>query len=192
LYRHVAEPGAREGSGMTELVLGHTGQLAPAVLAAAHELLDQAFDGDFTDQDWEHCLGGLHALLWEGAELIGHAAVVQRRLLHNGHAIRTGYVEGVGVRASARGRGHGAALMAAMEEVARAAYELAALAATEEAAAFYAARGWRLWEGPTFALTPSGTVRTDEADGWIYVLPMAAQLDLRGEIVCDWRDGDVW
>lgn len=177
---------------MTELVLAHTGQLDPAVLAAARELLDQVFDGELTDHDWEHCLGGMHALLWEDAELIGHAALIQRRLLHNGRALRTGYVEGVGVRASARRRGHGAALMAALERLARNAYELAALGSTEEATAFYAGRGWRPWQGPTSALTPAGLVRTDEEDGWIYVLPMSAELDLHGELVCDWRDGDAW
>ena len=177
---------------MAELVLAHTGQLDPAVLAAAHALLEQVFAGELTDHDWEHCLGGVHALLWEGAELIGHAALIQRRLLHNGRALRTGYVEGVGVHAAARRRGHGATLMAALEQLARNAYELAALGSTEEATAFYAGRGWRPWQGPTFALTPAGIVRTEEEDGWIYVLPMSAELDLQGELVCDWRDGDAW
>ncbi|HEX8094445.1 GNAT family N-acetyltransferase [Jatrophihabitans sp.] len=177
---------------MTELVLRHTGQLEAAVLATARELLEQVFDGEFTDHDWEHCLGGVHALLWDGAELLGHAALIQRRLLHSGRALRTGYVEGVGVRAAARRRGHGAALMAAVEQVARNAYELAALGATEEAATFYARRGWRPWQGPTSALTPAGIVRTEEDDGWVYVLPITAELDLRGELVCDWRDGDAW
>jgi aminoglycoside 2'-N-acetyltransferase I len=60
------------------------------------------------------------------------------------------------------------------------------------ATAFYAGRGWQAWQGPTSALTPSGLVRTEEEDGWIYVLPMSAQLDRRGELVCDWRDGDAW
>jgi aminoglycoside 2'-N-acetyltransferase I len=179
-------------AGMTGLVLGHTGQLDAAVLDAARELLDQVFSGELTDEDWEHCLGGMHALVWEGAELIGHAALIQRRLLHNGRALRTGYFEGVGVRASARRRGYGAALMAALERVARNAYELAALSATQEATAFYAGRGWQPWQGPTSALTPAGVVRTEEEDGWIYVLPMSAELDLQGELVCDWRDGDAW
>ena len=64
--------------------------------------------------------------------------------------------------------------------------------ATGEAAGFYAARGWGAWEGPTSALTPTGIVRTEEDDGSIYVLPVALSLDLSAELVCDWRDGDVW
>ena len=177
---------------MAELVLSHTGQLEPAVLAEARELLDQVFAGELTDDDWEHCLGGVHALLWEGGELVGHAALIQRRLLHNGRALRTGYLEGVGVRAGSRRHGHGAAMMAALEQLARNAYELAALGSTEEAVAFYTGRGWQRWEGPTSALSPAGIVRTEEEDGWIFVLPMSAPLDLRGELVCDWRGGDAW
>jgi len=145
-----------------------------------------------TDRDWEHALGGLHALLWEGNELIGHASLVQRRLLHGGRAIRTGYVEGVGVRADRRRRGHGAAMMEALEQVVRRAYDLGALGATDQAAAFYAARGWQLWQGPTSALTPTGIQRTPDEDDCIYVLPVGAPLDLSGELCCDWRDGDAW
>jgi aminoglycoside 2'-N-acetyltransferase I len=130
-----------------------------------------------TDHDWEHALGGVHALVWEGADLMGHASVIQRRLLHGGRALRTGYVEGVGVRADRRGRGHGAAMMDALETVVRGAYELGALGATGEAAAFYAARGWMLWRGPSSALTPSGIRRTEEDGTCIYVLPMQVPLD---------------
>ena len=127
-----------------------------------------------------------------GAELIGHAAVVQRRLLHGGRALRAGYVEGAGIRADRRGRGHGSAMMEALERVVRGAYDLGALGATDEAADFYAARGWKLWQGPASALTPTGIERTEEEDGCIYVLPLAVSLDLSGELTCDWRDGDVW
>jgi aminoglycoside 2'-N-acetyltransferase I len=154
-------------------------------------LLYDVFD-DMTEHDWEHALGGIHALAWEGPELIGHAALIQRRLLHRGRALRTGYIEGVAVRADRRGLGHGAALMAALEQVARGAYELGALGAADGAARFYAARGWKCWQGPTSVLTPDGIKRTTVEDGSIYVLPVTANLDLTGELTCDWRDGEVW
>ena len=176
---------------MAELQTAHTGELDAATLRAARALLYDVFD-DMTDHDWEHALGGVHALVWEGADLIGHASVIQRRLLHGGRALRTGYVEGVGVRADRRGHGHGAAMMDALETVVRGAYELGALGATDEAAAFYAARGWMLWRGPSSALTPAGIRRTREDDGCIYVLSAGVSLNLLGELTCDWRDGDVW
>ena len=177
---------------MTEVRTAHTADLEAETLATARDLLNAVFEGDLTAHDWEHALGGMHALAWEAGELVGHASVVGRRLLHGGRALRAGYVEGVGVRADRRGRGHGGALMAALERVIRGAYELGALGATDEAAAFYAARGWQQWRGPTCALTPAGTVRTPEEDGGIFVLPVAIELDLSGALTCDWRDGDLW
>jgi aminoglycoside 2'-N-acetyltransferase I len=177
---------------MTEVGTAHTADLDTATLNAARALLDDVFEGDLTDHDWEHALGGMHALVWEGAELIGHASVVQRRLLHGGRALRAGYVEGVGVRADRRGCGRGAAMMEALERVVRGAYDLGALGATDEAANFYVARGWTLWQGPSSALTPTGIERTEEEDGGIFVLPLVVPLDLFGELTCDWRDGDVW
>ncbi len=177
---------------MAELQTAHTSALDAATLAAAHALLLDAFAGDFDEHDWEHALGGIHALVWEGAELVGHASVVQRRLLHGGRALRAGYVEGVGVRADRRRRGHGAVLMEALERVVRGAYDLGALGATDEAVALYEPRGWRLWQGPSSALTPRGIERTSDADGAIYVLEHAVALDRAGELTCDWRDGDVW
>jgi aminoglycoside 2'-N-acetyltransferase I len=170
----------------------HTADVDRATLDAAHALLRDAFEGELSREDWEHSLGGVHALVWEGAELIGHAAVVQRRLLHGGRALRAGYVEGVAVRADRRGRGHGGALMDALERVLRGAYEVGALAATDAAVKLYTGRGWQRWRGPTSALTPDGIVRTEEEDGSVYVLPLTATLDLAGELTCDWRDGDVW
>ncbi|MCE6999718.1 GNAT family N-acetyltransferase [Saccharothrix sp. S26] len=169
----------------------HTWQVPEATLTAARELLDEAFDGDFGDEDWEHSLGGVHALVWDGDELIGHGAVVQRRLLHDGRALRAGYVEGVAVRADRRRQGVGGAVMAALEDVVRGAYPLGALSASEDALAFYAARGWQRWRGRTFALTPAGVERTEEEDDGVFVLPVVP-LDLAGDLTCDWRDGDVW
>jgi aminoglycoside 2'-N-acetyltransferase I len=177
--------------GVAELQIAHTAELDPDVLDAGRALLYDVFD-DMTDGDWEHALGGVHALVWEGNELIGHASVIQRRLMHGGRALRAGYVEGVGVRADRRRRGHGAAMMDALERVIRQGYDLGALGATDQAAAWYASRGWQLWQGRCFALTPTGVIRTQDEEDCIYVLPGTAPLDLRGELTCDWRDGDVW
>ncbi|MZE76414.1 GNAT family N-acetyltransferase [Streptomyces xinghaiensis] len=172
--------------------LVHTAHLDAASRQAARALLDVVFEGDMADDDWEHALGGWHALVWENAELIGHASLVQRRLLHGGRALRAGYVEGVGVRPDRQGRGHGSAMMTALEGVLRGAYELGALGSTDEGERFYASRGWQRWLGPLSALTPDGVVRTGEEDGCVRVFPLSAPLDLSGELVCDWRDGDVW
>ena len=177
---------------MADLRTAHTADLDPAGLKAARALLDEVFNGEVTESDWEHALGGMHALVWDGPTLIGHGSVVQRRLLHRGRALRAGYVEAVAVRADRQGEGHGAAVMGALERVLRGAYDLGALGSTDEGAGFYAARGWKLWRGPSSALTPAGVRRTADDDGCLYVFELAVLLDLDGELTCDWRDGDVW
>ena len=176
---------------MTTLVTAHTADLGPATLAAARDLLFEVFD-DMTDADWDHCLGGVHALAYEGSTLVGHASVMQRRLIHRGVALRAGYIEGVVVRESARRRGHAATMMTALERVIRVAYDLGALGASDEGVPFYLGRGWQVWRGPLAALTPDGIVPTPEEDGAIFVLPAGTPLDLDGDLTCGWRAGDVW
>jgi len=159
---------------------------------AARALLWDVFGSEMTEDDWEHCLGGVHALVWDRGELIGHGSVIHRRLRHAGRALETGYVEGLAVRADRRGEGHGASMMAALEAVVRGNYELGALSSTEPAASFYASRGWRLWKGPSSVLSPRGIEPTPEDDGGIFVLTVSTPVDTRGELTCDWRAGDLW
>ena len=170
----------------------HTAHVPAQVLAAVRRLLDEAFGGAFDDADWDHTLGGLHALAWQDGELVGHGAVVQRRLVHGGRALRAGYVEGVAVGPGHRRLGVASAVMSELEELVRGAYDLGALSASDDGAALYTARGWQRWRGPTSVLTPSGTVRTPEDDGAVFVLRASGTLDLDGSLTCDWRDGDVW
>jgi aminoglycoside 2'-N-acetyltransferase I len=177
---------------VARLEVAHTADLDHGTRRAARALLDDVFGAEMTDEDWDHALGGVHALVWEGDQLIGHASVVQRRLLHNERTLRAGYVEGVAVRADRRLRGHAAAMMSELERIIRAAYEIGALGAADDAAAFYAARGWQAWQGRTYGLTPAGVVRTEDEDGGVYVLQAEAPLDLQGDLTCDWRAGDLW
>jgi aminoglycoside 2'-N-acetyltransferase I len=177
----------------TELTLrtGHTAALDPGTLEAIRTLADDVFGDIFTAHDWEHALGGVHALVWFGETLVGHGSVVQRRLMHGGRALRCGYVEAVAVRSEYRRRGCGAAVMDVLERVIRSAYELGALSATPMAEDFYAARGWLRWRGALSSLTPSGVASTSPGEA-IHVLETDVPLDLDGELTCDWRDGDVW
>src|SRR5689334_4757251 len=76
----------------------HTADLDNETRDSARQLLIDAFEGRFGDDDWEHALGGMHALVYHHGALIAHAAVVLRRLQYDGTPLRTGYVEGVAVR----------------------------------------------------------------------------------------------
>src|SRR3954451_6306398 len=166
---------------VTVVRVAHTADLDAATLIAARTLLEDVFAGELDDDDWEHALGGVHALAYDAgdATLVGHAAVVQRRLVHAGRALRAGYVEAVGVRAGHRRRGVGAALMAPLERIVRNAYDLGALGATDMAVPFYTGRGWRRWRGEPRALPPEGVLRPSPEEGPIYVLAVdGTPLDL--------------
>src|SRR3954447_11633483 len=113
------------------VVTAHTADLDAAARGAARALLEDVFAGELDDHDWEHALGGIHALAHDhDGTLVGHAAVIQRRLLYDGRALRAGYVESVGVAPDRRRAGIGGALMAAVERVIAAAYDVGALGAT--------------------------------------------------------------
>lgn len=172
--------------------LVHTADLDTETRLGAHQLVIDAFAGEFTETDWEHALGGMHALIWHHGAIIAHAAVVQRRLLYRGAALRCGYVEGVVVGEDWRGQGLAIALLDAIEQVVRGAYQLGALSSTQRGRRLYTSRDWLPWRGPTSVLAPSGLTRTPDDDGSVFVLPTGIDLDASEELVCDWRDGDVW
>lgn len=173
------------------LQVAHTADLSSKDLAGARALIFEVFD-DATEDDWEHCLGGMHAILWHDGEVLAHGSVIQRRLIYKGRALRTGYVEGVAVRAQVRRQGHGGAVMSELERLIKGAYELGALGSSDEGLAFYAARGWQRWAGKTYALTPKGIFRTSEDDDGVFVLPVSESLDLTADLTCDYRHGEPW
>lgn len=179
--------------------LVHTSDLDWETRGAARQLVFKGFDGNVSEDDWEHCLGGMHALVWYHGALIAHAAVVQRRLLHGDRVLRTGYVEGVVVDNDWRRYGLGKALMDAVEQVLRGAYELGALSVGHEVAPFYIARGWAPWTGPTQAMTANGIAARGSGAGFpqagddgVHVLPISVELDVNSPLTCDWRNGALW
>ncbi|GAA3295790.1 aminoglycoside 2'-N-acetyltransferase [Streptomyces cinereospinus] len=170
----------------------HTADLAPAELAAARALVRDAFDGDLTDEDWGHTLGGMHALVHDERGLVAHGAVVMRRARYGGRRLRVGCAEGVAVRADARRRGHGGTVTAALEGVVARAYDLVALSAGDDGARLCAARGRRVCGGRLCALGPDGVVRLPDEEGSTCVWPVPADGDdPDAELLFDWRDGDV-
>ncbi|MGW3325151.1 GNAT family N-acetyltransferase [Streptomyces virginiae] len=177
-----------------ENLVRHTAELTDTELREIRTLLDAAFDGDFADEDFEHALGGMHVLVRDaGGDLVAHGSVVMRRVVHQGRALRTGYVEAVAVRADARRRGLGGQVMARLEQVIGRAYVLGALSASQDGAALYLGRGWQVWGGRIGALSPDGPVPLPEEEGSTYVWapPGGIRPDPAGRLDFDWRDGDV-
>jgi aminoglycoside 2'-N-acetyltransferase I len=179
---------------MTRLRSVPTAELDDGELAALRDMLFAAFGGRFDEHDWEHTLGGVHVLAFEGNAVVAHGAVVSRVLVAGGRGLRTGYVEGVATRADRRGRGLATLVMREVGLVIERDYELGALGDGSGIPGFYQRLGWETWQGPTWVAGPAGRERTAEEDGSILVLrtPATGELELTGSLTCDWRPGDVW
>ena len=177
---------------MVALHTAPTDALAPSVLRNVRLLLDTAFDGDFTDDDWTHTIGGVHVWVADSDRVLSHGALVDRTLIGAGTRLNVGYVEAVATAAAYRRQGYGSRVMKQIGELIHKRYPLGALSTGTHA--FYQALGWKRWRGPTFVDSPDGRVRTPGDDGDVMILrtPQSPRLDLDGEVVCDWRVGDVW
>jgi aminoglycoside 2'-N-acetyltransferase I len=171
-----------------------TAELAPAELAAVRGLVFAEFGPRFSQDDWDHALGGTHVLAVEDGEPVAHAAVVGRTLQAGDRPLRTGYVEAMATRTDRRRRGLASLVMHQTGRVIQAGYELGALSDGTGIPGFYQRFGWEPWQGPTFVAAPQGRVRTPEEDDTVLVLrtPATGPLDLAGPLTCDWRAGDAW
>ena len=177
---------------MVEFHTAPTDALTPSFLQDVRALLDAAFRGDFTDHDWHHALGGLHVWLRDAHGLISHGSLVERTLVCSDKTLRVGYVEAVATKESYRRQGHGARVMNRIGELIQAGYPLAALSTGTHV--FYETLGWERWRGPTWVNSSRGRERTPADDGDVMIVrtPRSPRLDLDGDIVCDYRAGDVW
>jgi aminoglycoside 2'-N-acetyltransferase I len=173
-----------------------TQELTAGDVDQIRELMRVAFEGDehggFSEEDWQHSIGGVHFILRLDGVLVAHASVVERELEISGAPIKTGYVEAVATEPARQGQGYGTAVMREVNSYVTDGYALGALGTGSQG--FYERLGWQIWRGPTGVRTPTGVQRTADEDGYILVLPTPSSpaLDLDALITCGWRPGDVW
>jgi aminoglycoside 2'-N-acetyltransferase I len=173
-----------------------TERLTQSEIARIRGLMAVAFGPDeedrFTQEDWDHAIGGLHFVLDDDGEIVTHASVVERELQIGGRPLRTGYVEAVATAPDREGAGLGSLVMADLTAYIRKTFELGALGTGRHH--FYERLGWQTWTGPAFVREPDGPRRTLDEEGYILVLatPSSPPFDLADPISCDWRPGDVW
>jgi len=139
---------------MVDVRLVETRHLPDAERAAIRRLLDEAFDGNFSDADWQHALGGWHAMVSPAESVVAHAALVQRRICVGTRELRCGYVEAVAVKPGHQRAGLGTAVMSRVTELIRVQFDLGALSTGEWP--FYEGLGWERCQGPTYVRTANG------------------------------------
>jgi aminoglycoside 2'-N-acetyltransferase I len=149
-------------------------------------------DGDFSEADVAHAMGGIHWVAEARGRIVGHASVVPRELEAGGVPLATGYLEAVATHPDWRRRGIASRLLAAAGEHIAARFDLGAL--STDVPGVYASAGWVRWRGPTFVRTADGPVRTEDEDEGIMVLRVARTppLALTSSLSCEWRAGDCW
>lgn len=190
------DPATLDASGRFRLRTATTAQLTDDDLRSIRALMDEAFtadaDGPFTDDDWDHALGGVHVIGELGGEIVAHASVVERELHVAGRPLRTGYLEAVATRPARQREGWGSRVVARATELVRERYELGALGTGVQP--FYERFGWRTWRGRSSVRTSDGERPTPDDDGYLMVLatPASPPLDWTARLSCDWRPGDVW
>ena len=143
-----------------------TQDLTSPEVRAIRDLLDVAFGADederFTEDDWQHALGGLHFVLDVDGEILVHAAVVARMLHVGGVPLRTGYVEAVATAPSRQRSGLGTVVMREVGRHIAEVFELGALGTGTHR--FYERLGWVTWGGPSSVRAPEGERRTPDDD----------------------------
>jgi aminoglycoside 2'-N-acetyltransferase I len=166
-------------------------ELTATQLTAIRALLDAAFDNDFADEDNDHAAGGTRVIAMNGAEIVGHAALVARTVTIAGTPYTVGYVEGVAVAPDRQGQGIGKAIMRQITDMASRDYPISMLSTGE--IDFYAKFGWQRFVGESYVDDYGTTVRTADEDGGLMVYTTLSHLNAPGVAwVCDWRSGDVW
>jgi aminoglycoside 2'-N-acetyltransferase I len=166
-------------------------------VARLRQLMADAFAADehggFSDDDWQHALGGAHFALEVDRLIVSHAAVVERTLRVHGQPLRTGYVEAVATDPPHQGQGYGSEVMRAVGTyLDEAGFELGVLGTGSQP--FYERLGWQVWRGPSFVRVGDREEPTPDEDGYIMFLATATSpaLDPAAPISCEWRPGDVW
>jgi aminoglycoside 2'-N-acetyltransferase I len=156
------------------------------------EWLAAAYGGDFSAEDWTHTLGGFRAVVRDERGIVSHAALVPRIMVCDGLPLRAGYVEAVATRSDQRSRGHARSVLGRLAEIIARDYDIGVLSTGLHDV--YSPLGWERWRGASYVQRLGERVRTAEDDDGLMVLRTSRtpHVDLGGDIVADWRDGDIW
>jgi aminoglycoside 2'-N-acetyltransferase I len=186
---------SRAAAGLTEPVtvrVRHTEQLSEEELDELKAMLKAVFGTErYTDESWEHCLGGIHYLLRYGDRLVAHGALVPRYLRQGGRVLRGVYGESMATLNDWRNFGFGSAIVAMATAEIRRNYDIGVFAASRYG--FYQRLGWDKWRGPTFVETEHGIEPKGPDRGAVmFRLPDHSTVDPDADLTTISRSGDDW
>jgi aminoglycoside 2'-N-acetyltransferase I len=167
-------------------------KLSSVLQTSLRTMLESAYDGDFSDDDWQHALGGVHVYQRSESGFVSHAALISRSIRWDDITLRAGYVEAVATSPTAQRQGLATAILHRINDWILTRYEFGVLSTS--AHALYERLGWERWHGASYVDAPSGFRRTRDDDQGLMILrtPRTPPLSLHGTLVADWRGGDVW
>lgn len=160
-------------------------------LAVIKEVLLDAYEGDFSEQDWQHTFGGARFVGTIDDQIVAHAAVVPRAVLINDLPMSIGYLEGVAVSSRFQGQRLGSQLLQYVSDFCRSNYEISMLSTDEFD--FYGKCGWQRFKGTSGVMQDSAkTLTPEEDDGLMYLAGKSTKSIEISTAYCDWREGDCW
>ena len=155
------------------------------------KLLSEAFEDDFSDEDWQHTYGGVRFLGHFDGHLISHGAVVPRKMQVDGASMLVGYVEGIAVSPGFQRKGFGSLLMEEITSYCKSDFRLSMLSTDEKV--FYERQNWLDFQGNSYVLKDGVEIRSeDEDEGLMYLLGLHQFTDYPRKVVCEARVGDAW
>jgi aminoglycoside 2'-N-acetyltransferase I len=170
----------------------HTEQLGEEELGELKAMLTSVFGEErYTEEAWEHCLGGVHYLLRYGDQLVAHGALVPRDLRQGGKVLHGVYGESMATLKDWRRRGFGSVIVAMATAEIRRNYDIGVFAASKYE--FYQRLGWQKWRGPTFVETEHGIeAKGPERGAVMFRLPDNSDVDPDADLTTLSRSGDDW
>lgn len=161
------------------------------LLNSIRKLLGSAFEGEFSDEDWQHSFGGVRLIGFMNEEIVAHGAVVPRLVLIDDVEEIIGYVEAIAVDPRFWRQGIGAALMREITKICISQYEFSMLSTGEKD--FYRRFGWVDFKGESYVDLGEKVVRSEEEDEGLMYLGVGNYLNVSPlKVVCKSRAGDAW
>lgn len=154
-------------------------------------LLKDAFEGDFSEEDWQHSLGGVRLIGFMNEEIVAHGAVVPRAVRIDDVEEIIGYVEAIAVDPRFWRQGIGTALMEEITKICKSQYQFSMLSTGEKD--FYRRFGWVDFKGESYVDLGEKVVRSEEEDEGLMYLGVGKYLNVSPlKVVCKSRAGDAW